>query len=658
MRRLELTQVRGAAAGVLDPGALQARLSALVSGEAANARAGWLLSFVTVLALGADSGGYWPTAWGWTALAFLFVAAVILVASSDPRMGRLEAIFPAALLGFAIWGIASAAWSASATQPVLESQRSVLYAAGAFVGLLLVRSGSYRALLGGVWAAISLISCYALLTRLFPQRFGFVDTIAGNRLESPLGYWNALGIFAAMGTLIAVGFAARGRSALVRALAAASTVALVPTLYLTFSRGAWIALGVGVVTILVLDARRLQFIVAAAVVSPWPLIAVWYASGTELAHVGGGLLAAERVGHRYFLDLLALALAAAAAMLAYVALERRVRVPRLVRLAFAILLLLFLAAGVGVATDRYGSPVTIARKGYHSLAGQNHPVTNGNLNTRLFSLGLGQRIPQWQVAWREYRGHPWLGTGQGSYERYWNEYRPDPFKVVNVHNLYLETLAELGPLGLGLLVIALGAPLVGAIRARRRALVPAAAAAYVAFLAHAAVDWDWQMPAVTLAALFCGVALLAAARRSESSRRSMRAAVRVVALALVVVLAAFAFAGLKSNAAIADAQAAASKNDWAKVVSDARAARFWAPWSARPWQLLGEAQVVTGDLPAARASFRRALGKDRQDWSIWLDLALASSGAERRAAFAAATGLNPLSPEIASQRSSAAGGSG
>jgi hypothetical protein len=37
----------------------------------------------------------------------------------------------------------------------------------------------------------------------------------------------------------------------------------------------------------------------------------------------------------------------------------------------------------------------------------------------------------------------------------------------------------------------------------------AAAGAYVAFLFHAGVDWDWEMPAVTVAGLACGVALMA-----------------------------------------------------------------------------------------------------------------------------------------------------
>jgi hypothetical protein len=76
--------------------------------------------------------------------------------------------------------------------------------------------------------------------------------------------------------------------------------------------------------------------------------------------------------------------------------------------------------------------------------------------------------------------------------------------------LYLETAAELGLVGLVLLLAALGAPLVAAAR-QPHAGAPAAAA-YSTFLLHAGLDWDWEMPVTTFAGLACGAALLIAAR--------------------------------------------------------------------------------------------------------------------------------------------------
>ena len=85
----------------------------------------------------------------------------------------------------------------------------------------------------------------ALSGRLFPERFGEYDLIGGYRLSEPVGYWNALGVLAALGVLLAVSLVARFESLLVRLVAAASTVPLALTLYFTFSRGAWLALLAG-----------------------------------------------------------------------------------------------------------------------------------------------------------------------------------------------------------------------------------------------------------------------------------------------------------------------------------------------------------------------------------------------------------------------------
>ena len=103
------------------------------------------------------------------------------------------------------------------------------------------------------------------------------------------------------------------------------------------------------------------------------------------------------------------------------------------------------------------------------------------------------------------RDEPLLGTGAGSFEEHWLQERPVSFPARDAHNLYLEMLAELGPLGLALLIATLALPLAAFRQARHGALGPAAAGALVAYLLHAAVDWDWEVPAVTIPALFCAV---------------------------------------------------------------------------------------------------------------------------------------------------------
>jgi hypothetical protein len=175
------------------------------------------------------------------------------------------------------------------------------------------------------------------------------------------------------------------------------------------------------------------------------------------------------------------------------------------------------------------------------------------------------------------------------------------------------------------------------------------AGAYVAFVLHAAIDWDWQMGGLTITALLCGGALVVAAR-PEPAARTLTVPVRAAALALVVPLVAFAFVLQVGNAAIASAARAADRGDSARATAQARRAKAWNSWSYQPWELLGEVQLSRGDLSAARGSFRTALAKDHANWSLWLDLAKASKGRARRQALARAAELAPRSPEIAELR--------
>jgi hypothetical protein len=617
----------------------------------------FLLAFLLVGALAASQGGYLPPAWDWSALVLLLACAVLLVARTQLRLGVLDVVAPALVFALALWGLVSALWSPSLTHPMLESQRTLMYAVALFASALIVRTRSRRALLAGVWLAIALVGMYALLTRLLPERLGYIDPVAGYRLAQPIGYWNGLGLFAAIGLILAFGFAARGRNVALRACAAASMVPLACTLYFTFSRGAWIALGAGVVAAIVLDRRRLQLITTLVLFAPGSAIAVWRGSrSAPLTHIGTNLAVQSHAGHHFALTVLLLALVGALVAIVLGPTERVVRIPLGVQRGYGAALVVVVVAALAVITARFGSPPTIVSHLYHDFVGPSQNVQHGNLNTRLFNLSGGQRIPQWKVAWREYKMHPWLGSGYGSYENYWYEYRPAALKVVNAHNLYLETLAELGPVGLILLLTALALPLVAAFRSRDWAFTSLAFGAYVAFLVHAIVDWDWQLPAVTLAALLCGSALLISRRQDRPLPAALRSAWRFAALGLTIVLAALFFVLLRGNRAIAAAEGASSHQDWNVAAANAQTATDWAPWSSQAWQLLGEVQQAQGKLGAARVSLRAAVRRDPSDWTIWFDLATVTTGRERAHAIAYAARLNPLDPDVQALEPSGGGG--
>jgi tetratricopeptide (TPR) repeat protein len=593
-------------------------------------------------------GGYFPTSWGWEALMLLAVAAIALSARTRIHLSRWEVAALIAVAGLLAWTVLSTLWASSAAWPIRESERTLVYVGGLLAMLLVVRRSCYRMLLSGVWVGIAAVSGYGLATRLFPGWQSTFDSFGGYRLSEPIGYWNGLGIIAAMGVLLALGIAARARATVMRMVAASSVPVLATAVYFTYSRGAWIALAIGLVTALGLDARRLQLVTSILLTGAFGGAAVALASRSAgLTQVQASRSNAVHDGRQLAVELLALGVAAGlSAVLLYYG-ERRISSDQQVRMIYAIALVLALVATITTVFVRYGDPATLARKGYHSLNAT--PPGGTDLNKRLFSISSAHRIDHWRVAWKEYRALPWLGSGAGTYEQYWRKDRHTEFNVRNAHNLYLETLATLGPVGLALLISLLVLPLLAAVRMRRSSLVPLACGAYVAFLLHAAIDWDWQLPAVTLAALACGAALLVAAR-GLTQPRALTMRIRVPLVAVTLLLFVAALVGLRGNLALAASNKAADQLNWNKSAREARTAMDWAPWSSDPWRQLAEAQYAQGQFPAARASFRKAITKDPENWLLWAELGVASEGQARHIAIGHAFRLNPLAPELADYR--------
>jgi hypothetical protein len=598
------------------------------------------LAGAAVGATAAVDGGYFPVAWGWSALGLLVATAATLLVAERIEVSRLDAVCVAALAALVLWTAASALWSDSLPRSLLEAHRGIVYVAGLGGLLLLARRGTAPWIAGGVLAAVTAVAVYALATRLFPDRFGY-DFESGYQLARPLGYWNALGILAAVGILLALGFAASAGRA-VPAAAAAALPVLVATLYFTFSRGALVALGAGLVAVLAVDPRRLRLAVTGLALAVPAAAAVALASSSEgLAREQAPLDVATREGLRLAVATVVLAVAAALLRLGLGRVERAVPVPERLRRATGLALLAAAAVAVLAGLVKVGGPIELVTRAYDSFQAP-LPATGGQLEGRLFSVSGNGRSDYWRVALDAYGDHPVLGSGAGTYELHWARERPTAFEARDAHSLYVETLAELGPVGLALLLAALAAPLLALRRARRMPLAAAAAGGYVAFLAHAAIDWDWEIPAVTLAGLACGAALLVAARR-PADERPLGGRLRTIGLSALVLPALLAFTGYVGASALAVASDAATEGRYEEAGAQARRATRWTPWASDPWEAMGEAQLALGDRTAARASFRKAIAKDPKDWELWFGLARASDGAARDAALERAHELNPRS---------------
>lgn len=119
-------------------------------------------------------------------------------------------------------------------------------------------------------------------------------------------------------------------------------------------------------------------------------------------------------------------------------------------------------------------------------------------------LAPADRAPYWEFARHIVSLHPLAGAGAGTFPALYH----GALAGQDAHSLYLQALAELGVVGLVLIVALFFVPLGSALR---RGLA-APAAGLVVFVLAAGVDWDWQLPAVTVAAL----ALAAAGIREPS----------------------------------------------------------------------------------------------------------------------------------------------
>jgi hypothetical protein len=118
-----------------------------------------------------------------------------------------------------------------------------------------------------------------------------------------------------------------------------------------------------------------------------------------------------------------------------------------------------------------------------------------------FALSRNDRAAYWRVAVKDFESHVAVGSGAGTYAAYWNRHPQRVyFAPLNAHSIYLETGAELGIVGVALLLAVLAPPLRSL--GSRDPIRLGAACGFLAFVLHAGVDWDWEMPVVTTAALY------------------------------------------------------------------------------------------------------------------------------------------------------------
>ena len=586
------------------------------------------------------SGGFFAGAPAIVAVALGIALTLRLLLAETPFEGFGPALVCAtvALGCFAIWTLVSSLWSHAPAQAMIEFDRVLMY----WLALVLFGSiGWTRERF--VWAlrilaaTMTFVAVMALITRVAPGIHSIPVSLENYRLSYPLTYWNALGLFVAVAVLLCAGLATRSEEHPVpQSLAAAAIPVLVATLYFTFSRGSIGVLAVGAVAFVLLAARR-DLIPAALAVVPPTLVAALLCIGTDVLSTGRyGSPAGVAEGKTLAWELLGLAVAAGVLRFALRPLDRRLAAIEISAatkkrnwIAFAATAAIVIVVA-GVAVD---APQKINR-GFHSFTATQAPVDPEALQDRLTDLNSNGRLAQWELAVEKFGQHPLDGTGAGTFARVWAQEGSGEFKVINAHSLYLEMLSELGLPGilfLAVAIIAIFAGLIGRVRGPDRVLYAALIAASLAWAAHAAADWDWEMPATGFFFFALG-GMAIAARQGEGASwvprapgRMARVGLGIGCLVLVVSPALVAISQGMLNSAVRNLQA----GNCGKASHEALDAIHVLSVRPEPYQVLGFCDSRTGEHQLAIQMLETAVDRDPGEWESYYGLALVKGAAGR-----------------------------
>jgi tetratricopeptide (TPR) repeat protein len=396
----------------------------------------------------------------------IVAAAVILT----PRGRRAYGLLPVGLLlAFAALSALSVVWS---VQPDASWQNAGLmfaYSAvfGAAVALARAAPERWPAVIGGVTLAAVVVCGYALLTKVFPASLDAHDIYA--RLQAPYGYWNATGLTAAMGVIGCLWLGARRAGhALLSALAYPATGLLLVTVMLAYSRGALVALALGLALwfcVVPLRLRGAAVLLAGAVGAG--VVVAWDFSKHALSAESVALHARVLAGRQLGVLLVAMLVLLAIVGIAIGFSTSRRPLSRAARanagaILLSVLVLTVIAFAGALAASHRGLTGSISH-GFHSLT-NTHAAVPANTPGRLTAIG-SVRARYWNEALKVFQAHPALGAGARSYGTARLRYRTEDLEANDAHGFVVQTLADLGLVGLAIVLALLATWMAAAGRA-------------------------------------------------------------------------------------------------------------------------------------------------------------------------------------------------
>ena len=568
------------------------------------------------------------------------VAAVAVLIAPVPRRSW-GAVTLALLAALAAYTALSIAWSLSPAESWADANRMLSYVAvfAAAVAFARLAPAHWPALLKAVGLACLAVSLYGLTTKVFPGALN-ADEVYG-RLREPFGYWNAVGIMAALGVPPLLWLGARPQAQrLTRTLVYPALGLMLVTALLSYSRGALFALGAGLAFWFAVVPLRLR---AAALLAPSAigaaLLAAWAFGKDELTNdglaLGDRIVAGQQFG--LLIALLALLLYGAGWFIAEADQQRALSEPA--RRKIGIGLLAGTAAITAVMAVALSSGGGGASSAWSRLTDPDATVPKNEPGRLTTTESIRARY--WRDAVRIFEGDALLGAGAASYATARQRHKRDGLEVRYAHGYIPQTLADLGLVGLALSIGLLGAWLAAAarvtglrLRDRGQPFTPqqigllTLATVVLVFGVHSVFDWTWFVPGPAIVALAC--AGFVAGRRplfedgpGTSRTLAWRARVGLAAGILVVALAtAWAiWQPQRSAEASQSAQDALAGNRLDQARADALNARERNPLSVEPLFTLAAIEDSLGRRDAARRTFQGAVRLQPANSTTWLLLA-------------------------------------
>jgi len=630
----------------------------------------WALVFAVVLYLAVDGGGYDLVVSSQVAIVVWWIVLVGAAWGLLPagRWSRMAWVAVALFAAFVAWTALASTWSLSSERSLEELSRVTFYFGLLLLGLSIQRDRerAVRYTVNAVAAAVAVVACLALASRLRPDLFpaaaqtaSFLPGTAG-RLGWPLNYWNALAALLALGLPLLLATATSARTLWAQAAAAAAIPIVTLSGYLTFSRGGAAAAGIGLLAFLALSPERLGKLATALVTAIGSGVLILATVDRPAIEHGLSNAAARHNGNTLLVAVLLVCAGVALAQTGVALAVRHGTPPRLLTFTpgrARALLLGGLAVCLIVALVA-GAPGRIS----HAWQDFKHPsaaALHQDSIARFGTVSGNGRYDYWKVAIDATGPHLLGGSGAGTFQLVWTPRAPYYSSVQNAHSLYVETLADTGLVGLVLLgaffVLMLGAAVRLSIRSRYEARVRAAgvAAALIAFSVAAASDWIWQVPALPAAAMLLAAAVFASGPRAATQTQTQtrpRAALpwRIGAIATAIAALVAIAVPLATVSSVRESQSAATTGNMAQALADARTAVRLQPGAASSQIQLALVQELQGDTTDALTAVQAATRDEPANWSAWLVRsrleAEAGHPASALAAYKRSRSLNPRSP--------------